>query len=53
MSRPLAPPWDLDVVLEELKSLPFKQLQGVELKFLTQKTVLLLSLAFASAVFMH
>lgn len=33
VSRYLVPPWDLAVVVEELKGLPFEPLQGADLKF--------------------
>ena len=50
MSRPLAPPWDLAVVLEQLKGPPFEPPEGADLKHLSLKTVLLLALASAKRV---
>ena len=51
MDRPvepnLVPPWDLAVVLNALNKSPFepRDMASVDLKFLTFKTVFLLSLA--------
>lgn len=45
VSRPLVPPWDLAMVLDGLKGLPFEPLQGADLTFVSLKAVLLLALA--------
>lgn len=46
----MVPLWDLVVVLEGLKGLSFALLQGVELKFVSHRAVLLLALASAKHV---
>ncbi|XP_029975893.1 uncharacterized protein LOC115409064 [Salarias fasciatus] len=48
--RPLAPPWDLAVVLNGLSRAPFEPLEEVSLKHLSLKTALLLALASAKRV---
>ncbi|KAL6479143.1 hypothetical protein MHYP_G00125760 [Metynnis hypsauchen] len=50
VSRPLVPPWDLSLVLDALCCHPFEPLEGVGLKFLSLKTVLLLALTTAKRV---
>lgn len=50
VSRPLAPPWDLAVVLNGLSRAPFEPLEKVSLKHLSLKTGLLLALASAKRV---
>lgn len=50
VSRNLAVPWDLSVVLDALSHPPFEPLQQVELKMLSFKTALLLALASAKRV---
>lgn len=47
VSRPLVPPCDLAVVLEELKGPLFQPLQGEDLKHESLRTVLLLALVYA------
>ncbi|KAL6486837.1 hypothetical protein MHYP_G00034630 [Metynnis hypsauchen] len=50
VSRLLVPPWDLSLVLDAPCCHPFEPLEGVELKFLSLKTVLLLALTTAKRV---
>lgn len=50
VARSLIPPWDLEVILEGLKGLPFEPLQGADLKFVSLKTVLLLALVSTKCV---
>ncbi|KAJ8333524.1 hypothetical protein SKAU_G00415320 [Synaphobranchus kaupii] len=50
VSKPLAPSWDLNVVLEALSSALFEPVESVELKLLSLKTVLLLALTTAKRV---
>lgn len=47
VSRPLVPPCDLAVVLEELKGPLFQPLQGEDLKHESLRTVLFLALVYA------
>ncbi len=42
--QPLVPSWDFSIVLAGLQRGPFEQLDSVELKFLSAKTVLLIAL---------
>ncbi|XP_049432685.1 uncharacterized protein LOC125889068 [Epinephelus fuscoguttatus] len=50
VSKPLAPSWDLPMVLDALSAPPFEPLDQVDLKMVALKTVLLLSLASAKRV---
>ncbi len=50
VSRQMFPLWDLSIVLEALSQHPFEQLEGICLKFLTLKTVLLIALIMAKRV---
>lgn len=47
VSRSLAAPWDLSMVLDALSHLPFEPLEQVNLKMLSFKTALFLALASA------
>lgn len=54
VSRPLASPWDLAVVLDGLSGPLFEPLEEVDMKHLYLKTVLLLALVSSRSVtFMH
>ena len=44
-SKPIMPAWDLFLVLSSLREAPYEPLSSTSLKFLTQKTVFLVSLA--------
>ncbi len=48
--RPRMPTWDLAVVLEALSKAPFEPLEEVPLRFLTVKTVFLLTIFFLKRV---
>ncbi|XP_043992826.1 uncharacterized protein LOC122842750 [Gambusia affinis] len=50
VSKPLAPSWDLPLVLEALMDAPFEPLGQVDLRFVTLKTALLLALTSAKRV---
>ncbi len=50
VSRQMVPLWDLSIVLEALSQHPFEPLEGIGLKFLTFKTVLLIALVTAKHV---
>ncbi|XP_046730060.1 LOW QUALITY PROTEIN: uncharacterized protein LOC124401673 [Silurus meridionalis] len=50
VSRQLVPQWDLSLVLEALSHHPFEPVDGVGLKFLSLKTVLLVALVTAKRV---
>ena len=50
VSRSLAPPWDVSLVLDALTREPFEPLDSVDLKFLSLKTALLLALTTAKRV---
>ncbi len=50
VSRQMVPLWDLSIVLEALSQHPFEPLEGIGLKFLTLKTVLLIALVTAKRV---
>ncbi|XP_070409520.1 uncharacterized protein [Nothobranchius furzeri] len=50
VSKNLAPPWDLPLVLEALMSSPFEPLEQVDLKVATLKMALLLALVSAKRV---
>lgn len=49
-NRPVAPAWDLSLVLEALRSLPFEPLASADLKWLSLKTVFLLAMVSAKRV---
>ncbi|XP_038163380.1 uncharacterized protein LOC119798106 [Cyprinodon tularosa] len=50
VSRPIAPSWDLPLVLDALTTTPFEPLDQVELKVVALKTALLLALVSAKRV---
>ena len=50
VTKPLVPSWDLVLVLESLSQPPFEPLEGVDMKFVSLKTALLLALATAKRV---
>lgn len=50
VSKPLAPPWDLPMVLDTLSRPPFEPLEQLDLKVLSLKTALLVALATAKRV---
>ena len=50
VSKPMAPSWDLTLVLEALCQPPFEPLGRVDMKMLSFKTVLLIALATAKRV---
>lgn len=55
LSKPLAPPWDLPMVLGILSCPPFEPLQQIDFKMFSLKTTLLVALAMAkeSAILKH
>uniref|UniRef100_A0A1A8PZ04 ribonuclease H n=1 Tax=Nothobranchius rachovii TaxID=451742 RepID=A0A1A8PZ04_9TELE len=50
VSRPLVPSWDLSLVLSALSGPPFEPMDGLDLKILSLKVVLLLALVSAKRV---
>ena len=48
--KPLAPPWDLPLVLDALCGAPFEPLEAASIKWLSIKTALLLALASGKRV---